>query len=78
MVDLDLDVRRRRTGEVQVLDEDEFALHRVRYAYPPEVVAHAEAAAKWLAGALAERVAPFDSEYHPWLALAEGSELRPL
>ena len=38
MVDLDLDVVRGRTGRVWVDDEDEFALHRVRFAYPDELV----------------------------------------
>lgn len=37
-VDLDLDVLRGRHGRVWVDDEDEFAAHRVRYAYPPEIV----------------------------------------
>ena len=74
MVDLDLDVRRRRTGEVAILDEDEFAAHRIRYGYPPDVVAEAEAAAQWLAGALAEDVEPFCHTYQHWLALAEGGE----
>jgi uncharacterized protein len=74
MVDLDLDVRRRRTGDVAILDEDEFAVHRIRYAYPPEVVAEAEAATRWLAGALAGEVEPFHHMYEHWLALAEGAE----
>jgi uncharacterized protein len=71
MVDLDLDVRRRRRGEVQLLDEDEFAAHRVRYGYPSDVVARAEAAAQWLVGALRGGVEPFGTEYRHWLALAE-------
>ena len=81
MVDLDLDVRRRRGGEVQLLDEDEFALHRVRYDYPPDVVAQAEAAAKWLVGALGGGAEPFGAEYQRWLTLADLSDLgqlRPL
>jgi protein associated with RNAse G/E len=73
MVDLDLDVRRRRHGEVQLLDEDEFAAHRVRYGYPADVVAHAQVAAQWLVGALREKVEPFGEEYRKWLALAESA-----
>jgi len=42
-VDLDLDVIRRFDGTWYVDDEDEFAEHRVTYAYPPELVAAAEA-----------------------------------
>src|SRR6266540_1141443 len=39
MVDLDLDVCRRRADQtVVLLDEDEFAEHRVRYDYPRDVV----------------------------------------
>ncbi|HLL68159.1 MAG TPA: DUF402 domain-containing protein [Micromonosporaceae bacterium] len=68
MVDLDLDVRRRRTGEVELLDEEEFAAHQVRFGYPPEVVEGARAAADWLAGAVKQRTEPFGSAYQPWLA----------
>ena len=42
-VDLDLDVIRRFDGSWYVDDEDEFAEHQVSYAYPPELVAAAEA-----------------------------------
>ncbi len=73
MVDLDLDVRRRRAGRVELLDEDEFAAHRVRYGYPPDVVAQAESAAQWLVGALTEDVEPFCHAYQHWLAQAEGA-----
>lgn len=67
-VDLDLDVcRTRADGSVFVADEDEFALHQVRYGYPPDVVAHAEAAARWLSAALREGAEPFASRYRAWL-----------
>lgn len=46
MIDLDLDiVVRRGRGEPELLDEDEFAAHRVEFAYPPRLVAGARAAA---------------------------------
>jgi protein associated with RNAse G/E len=67
MIDLDLDVRRRRTGTVEILDEDEFAVHQVRYGYPSEVIREAWAAAEWLAGGLRERVEPFGTGYRHWL-----------
>jgi hypothetical protein len=67
-IDLDLDVRRRRHGAVELLDEDEFAAHQVRYGYPADVVAEARASAEWLLGAVRERVEPFGSAYHHWLA----------
>jgi uncharacterized protein len=68
MVDLDLDVCRRRTGEVQLLDEDEFAEHQVKYGYPADVIARALASAEWLASAVAERRGPFGADYQSWLA----------
>jgi protein associated with RNAse G/E len=68
MVDLDLDVVRRRTGEVEVHDEDEFAEHRVTYGYPDHIVANATAATRWLAAALADGTEPFRSAYRTWLA----------
>lgn len=73
MIDLDLDVRRRRDGRVELLDEDEFELHRVRYDYPPDVVEAAWASAEWLRGALTEQVEPFATGYLRWLDLATGS-----
>jgi hypothetical protein len=68
MVDLDLDVCRiRGSGAVFVDDEDEFARHRVRYGYPPDVVAHATASADWLKAALDAGVEPFNRHYRSWL-----------
>jgi protein associated with RNAse G/E len=68
-IDLDLDVRRRRNGEVELLDEDEFAVHQVRFGYPADVVTAALASADWLLGAVRGRVEPFGSAYHQWLGL---------
>jgi len=66
--DLDLDVKRRRaTGAVLLVDEDEFAVHRVRFDYPAEVVTQAWAAAKFLERALGDGTEPFASHYHHWL-----------
>jgi uncharacterized protein len=69
MVDLDLDVRRRRTGSVELLDEDEFAEHRVRYGYPADVVAEARRAAAWLTDALTDGREPFAGVYRSYLEL---------
>jgi uncharacterized protein len=70
LVDLDLDVvRRRATGAVELRDEDEFAEHRVQFGYPDDVVAEAEAAARWLFAALGDGTEPFASAYRKWLAL---------
>jgi protein associated with RNAse G/E len=48
MIDLDLDVCRTRRGTVELLDEDEFACHQVRYGYPADVIGQAERSAAWL------------------------------
>ncbi|MEE6311248.1 DUF402 domain-containing protein [Plantactinospora veratri] len=70
LIDLDLDVvRRRGTGVVELRDEDEFAEHRVRFGYPEETVTQARAAAEWLHVALGDGTEPFASAYRKWLAL---------
>ncbi len=69
LVDLDLDVvRRRATGRVELRDEDEFAEHRLAFGYPEDLVTQAYAAAQWLCGALGDGTEPFASAYQPWLA----------
>lgn len=73
MVDLDLDVRRRRTGEIERLDEDEFAAHQLRYGYPAEVITQATAASYWLADALGDGTEPFADGFRPWLARVVGT-----
>src|SRR3954447_7171816 len=68
VVDLDLDVRRRRWGHIERLDEDEFAEHSTRFGYPDEVGAGGTAARLWLAAALGDGSEPFASGFRPWLA----------
>jgi protein associated with RNAse G/E len=69
LVDLDLDVvRRRATGLVELRDEDEFEAHRVSFGYPEELVVAAKAAARWLLTALGDGTEPFASAYRKWLA----------
>jgi protein associated with RNAse G/E len=59
-VDLDLDVAVRPDGCIDLLDEDEFEEHQVKYRYPAAIVSHARQAAMEVAG-LARRLAfPFD------------------
>ncbi len=73
MVDLDLDVIRRRDGTVFLDDEDEFVEHQARYGYPPEVVEAARRSAGELLEAVTGDVQPFAGDYHRWLAqVAEG------
>ena len=69
MVDLDLDVARRRTGEVELWDEDEFASHQVKYGYPADVIAEAKRAAEWLRNALTRNIEPFATTYRSYMAL---------
>jgi len=48
VVDLDLDVVRLRDGTIELIDEDEFELHQVRYAYPAAIIDQARSTADWL------------------------------
>ncbi|MFJ2031111.1 DUF402 domain-containing protein [Streptosporangium sp. NPDC087985] len=59
MVDLDLDVIRMRDGRIILDDEDEFAEHQLRYAYPPDVIENARATADRLMEAVTTGAAPF-------------------
>ena len=77
MVDLDLDVSRRRTGEVELWDEDEFASHQVTYSYPAEVIAEAECSADWLRNALTRNHEPFATTYLTYLALVTDRTSKP-
>jgi uncharacterized protein len=68
MVDLDLDVLRRRAdGKVLLVDEDEFAEHQVRYGYPDEVISQATASAQWLMQVIGDGTEPFAGRYRDWL-----------
>jgi predicted RNA-binding protein associated with RNAse of E/G family len=68
MVDLDLDVvRHRNGGTAELLDEDEFAEHRVAFGYPDLVVGAATTTAEKLMAQVI-RDEPFTSAHQPWLA----------
>ncbi|MFI5932581.1 DUF402 domain-containing protein [Actinoplanes sp. NPDC051494] len=68
LVDLDLDVSRRRdSGLIELRDEDEFEEHRVGFGYPDEVVTEARAAATMLFTALGDGTEPFATAYRKWL-----------
>ena len=73
MVDLDLDVVRKRDGLVALLDEDEFAEHQVAYGYPAELISQAEGAARWLQRVLADGTEPFATVYRAYLELVGGN-----
>lgn len=73
MVDLDLDVVRRRDGTVYIDDEDEFEEHRASLGYPPAMADMARTVAARLAIALERRDPPFDQAATRWLEMvAEG------
>lgn len=68
IIDLDLDVvRRRETQAVELRDEDEFEEHRQRFGYPDHLVTEARAAAQRLLGALRDGAEPFAGLYRKWL-----------
>ncbi|MFI5493233.1 DUF402 domain-containing protein [Actinoplanes sp. NPDC051859] len=72
IVDLDLDVSRRRdSGLIELRDEDEFEEHRVQFGYPDEVVTEARAAARRLVVALGDGTEPFASAYRKWLSTVQ-------
>jgi predicted RNA-binding protein associated with RNAse of E/G family len=59
LIDLDLDVVRRSDGTIEVLDEDEFAEHRVRFGYPRSLVDRARAGAERVHGLMTRGEEPF-------------------
>ena len=68
IIDLDLDVvRRRSTGVVELRDEDEFDEHRTRFGYPDDLVREARSAADLLMGLLGDGSEPFATQYHKYL-----------
>jgi protein associated with RNAse G/E len=78
MVDLDLDViRRRAPRHTHIDDEDEFLEHQVRYAYPPEVIAAARNQADRLFEAVSADAEPFKTAWLGWLAMVEHCEGDP-
>lgn len=76
-IDMDLDVVHARDGRgIYLDDEDEWAEHRVRFGYPPEVVAHLESRAAQLLRRVRAVEPPFGEEVAAsWFArLAELSD----
>jgi len=68
IIDLDLDVvRRRASGLVELRDEDEFDEHREQFGYPDDLVAEARAAADKLMVALGDGSEPFAGRYRKYL-----------
>lgn len=66
-IDLDLDVIwRSGTGEVILDDEDEFALHQVRYGYPSDLIEQSWRSSSEVRQMIAQRCYPFDGSLHAW------------
>ena len=59
-IDLDLDVIRFVDGRVELVDQDEFEEHQVRYRYPQELVTAATEAAAEALELVRRNAAPFD------------------
>lgn len=66
VVDLDLDVETHRDGRIDLLDEDEFEVHQVEYAYPDHVIATARSSAAQVQRMISERAEPFGTAWRPW------------
>ena len=67
MIDLDLDVVVHQDGRVEIEDEDEFAIHQVRYGYTDEMILRAESETERIVGALKNREEPFFDTAAKWL-----------
>ncbi|MDQ3707920.1 MAG: DUF402 domain-containing protein [Actinomycetota bacterium] len=65
-VDLDLDVLRHPDGGVALDDAAEFAENQLRYAYPPHVIARAEAAAATVLALARAGSSPLDGRLYAW------------
>jgi protein associated with RNAse G/E len=73
MADLDLDVMRCFDGSAEILDDEEFAEHQVRYGYPPEVIGRAERDASAMLAAVTSVTEPFGQVCRDWLARVPGA-----
>ena len=68
MVDLDLDVAKRRGGGVEIHDEDEFEEHRIVYGYPDHIVDKARTETTRIAAAVERGDEPFGEASRRWFA----------
>lgn len=75
MVDLDLDVVQYLDGRVELLDEDEFVEHQVRYGYPAEIVELAQSAGRSVLDAVQRGEPPFDGAAAATWATRAGIDL---
>lgn len=73
-VDIDLDVVQLIDGSIEILDEDEFAVHRLELGYPAWMVDQARAAAAEVAVAIETLRTPFDGSHLPWFERLAATE----
>lgn len=75
MFDLDLDVVRLQDGTVEILDEDEFLDHQVRFSYPSSLIQATRTATNRVVEMVTANVEPFASVAASWLErLGDGSD----
>lgn len=74
MVDLDLDVVRLTSGEVEVQDEDEFAANRVELGYPARIYELARATCGQIRAGMIADAEPYASVGWRWLERAIAEE----
>jgi protein associated with RNAse G/E len=67
MIDLDLDVAVRQDGTIEVQDEDEFEIHKVKYGYTDEMIRGAIDVTERVVNALEGRQEPFFEVADTWL-----------
>lgn len=72
MVDLDLDVAIHHDGTIEVQDEDEFAVHQVKYGYTEEMIRRAEEETARIVGELEAGREPFFDVAVAWLGKVVG------
>jgi uncharacterized protein len=75
IVDLDLDVIRRRGGQIELDDEDEFEIHARELQYPPAVITTARATAATLVAAAAAGTPPLSAPPVRWVAAGQARKV---
>lgn len=73
-IDMDLDVvRHQPSGDTEIIDQDEWLEHGLRYSYPEPVVVQLEALSRELAARVSMAAPPFDAEtISAWFSLLQG------
>lgn len=67
MVDFDLDIIRRFSGDVKLIDQEDFARHQVSMKYSKEVISACLAESKQVLDEVSAGVAPFDEGSRRWV-----------